>query len=277
MKKLLLASVAGVALIAGAPADAADLGTRPTYKAPPIVAPVPVFTWTGCYIGGHVGGGWGQKDFSDTALELQQIDPFFIGKTDPESIRADTSGFLGGGQVGCDYQFSPNWLIGIQGSVSGADIKGDVLDPFFPSSFGKTFHARTDWLADVSGRIGITWNRFMFYGKGGVAWAGDKYGGHELFLGTEPISYSASETRLGFVAGAGIEWAFWNNWSAFLEYDFYGFGRKDLVFACTIDATGASCGPFGPLSVKQDINVVRFGINWRWNWGKAPPPVVAKY
>jgi len=64
MKKLLLASVAGVALVAGAPADAADLGQRPVYKAPPVVAPVPVFTWTGCYIGAHGGFGWG-RDHND--------------------------------------------------------------------------------------------------------------------------------------------------------------------------------------------------------------------
>ena len=275
MRKLLLASAAGVALAAGS-ARAADLGA-PTYKGPPVVAPISIFTWTGCYLGGHVGGGWGRKDFSDTAAE----DPdFFVGKTDPQSIRTNTSGFLGGGQVGCDLQLAPGWMTwvaGIQGSGSGADIKGDVLDTFFPSSWGKTFHAKTDWLADVTGRIGIAWDRFMIYGKGGVAWVGDKYHVNELYLGTDPFTYDASETRIGFVAGIGLEWAFWNNWSAFLEYDFYGFGHKDLFFACTNGTTGASCGQFGPVSVKQDINVVKFGINWRWNWGKAPAPIVARY
>jgi opacity protein-like surface antigen len=199
MRKLLLASAAGIALAAGS-ASAADLGV-PTYKSPPVVAPVRIFTWTGCYLGGHVGGGWGRKDFSDTAVET---DPFFVGKTDPASIRANTSGFLGGGQVGCDLQLAPGWMTwvaGIQGSGSGADIKGDVLDTFFPASWGKTFHARTDWLADVTGRIGIAWDRFMVYGKGGVAWVGDKYHVNELDLGTDPFAYDASETRIGFCRG----------------------------------------------------------------------------
>jgi len=89
------------ALVAGAPANAADLGARPTYKAPLVVAPVPIFTWTVCYIGGHVGGGC--KEFSDVPT---RSDGFFADDGDgPRSIRANTSGFLGGGQVGCDWQF----------------------------------------------------------------------------------------------------------------------------------------------------------------------------
>jgi len=261
MKKLLLAGVAGIALAVGAPANAADLGPRPTYKAPPVVAPVPIFTWTGCYIGGHIGGGWGRKHFEG-------------GLTEP--LPEDISGFLGGGQVGCDWQLAPNWLIGIQGSGSAADIKGDVLDPFVP--YGKPFHARTDWLADVSGRIGWTWDRWMIYGKGGVAWAGDKYDVADLSF-TPPFTFHASETRTGFVAGVGLEWAFWNNWSAFLEYDFYGFGTRTLAF----DICQVTCGPPNGntnVDIKQDINVVKAGINWRFNWGKSPigkGPVVAKY
>jgi outer membrane immunogenic protein len=141
MKKLMLASVAGIALVAGAPANAADLGTRPMYKAPPVVAPVPLFTWTGCYIGGHIGGGWGRKDFSDTNAESS----FFIGDGHgAQSIRVDTSGFLGGGQLGCDYQFAPNWVIGIEGDFSGAHIKGDVVDPF--SRTRRSTPGQTGWL-----------------------------------------------------------------------------------------------------------------------------------
>ncbi len=164
MKKLLLAGMAGVALSAGAPSNAADLGTRQPYKAPPVLAPIPIFTWTGCYIGGHVGGGWGQKTFSDNpnSADFAVAD----GGTTPESLKNDVSGFLGGGQVGCNYQFAPNWLVGVEGSFSGADIKGDVVDPF---NTGKTFHAKTDWLASVTGRLGWTWDRWMIYGKGGVA------------------------------------------------------------------------------------------------------------
>jgi outer membrane immunogenic protein len=133
----------------------------------------------------------------------------------------------------------------------------------------------------VTGRVGWAWHRLLIYGKGGVAFAGDKYHADEPFAtvvqceAPAPCAYSASETPTGWTAGGGLEWAFWNNWSAFLEYDFYGFGRRDLTFFCTNQA--GFCGLRGPVSIKQDINAVKFGINWRWGWGKAPTPVVAKY
>jgi outer membrane immunogenic protein len=272
MKKNLLAGVAGVALLASAPAHAADLG-RPTYKAPPppppVVAPVPYFSWTGCYIGGHVGGGWGRKDFSDPTGDN------FADHGDV--IRVDTSGFLGGGQVGCDWQFTPNWVIGIEGAASWADLKGDTDFVNFPvEGATETFHAKTDFLASVTGRIGWTWDRWMLYAKGGAAWSHDKYKidgfGDVVFLCivgnpcTPP--FTASETRTGWTVGAGVEWAFWSNWSAKLEYDFYDFGSRRVTFVDSNDI------PF-PADVDQRIHTVKFGINYRFNWGKAP--VAARY
>jgi outer membrane immunogenic protein len=236
---------------------------------------VPIFTWTGCYIGGQIGGGWGRKDFSD--IDPPPLVSFFIGDgSGPKSLRVDTSGFLGGGQVGCDYQFAPNWVVGVEADFSGADIKGNVVDPFFPN---KTLHARTDFLATATGRLGWAWDRLLIYIKGGAAWAHDKYDAFEPFATTvqceapAPCTYNASETRTGWTVGIGLEWAFWNNWSAVLEYDLYGFGNRDLFFTCTNGA--GFCGLRGPVTVKQDINAVKFGINYRFNWGKAP--VVARY
>jgi outer membrane immunogenic protein len=264
----LLASVAGIALVAGAPANAADLGQRPTYKAPPVVAPVPLFTWTGCYLGGHIGGGWGFKDFADPARGDGSLTNDFIGDgSAPQSIRARVSGFLGGGQVGCDFQFATNWVAGIEASFSGANIKGNVLDPF---RSGKVFTARTDWLTSVTDRIGWAWDRWLIYAKGGVAWVGDKY--HVVDGNNTPSLYDASEDRLGWTAGIGIEWAFWNNWSAKLEYDFYDFGRRTVLIPRTNNAE--SFDIFAVL-IKQEINTVKFGINYRFGWGKAP--VVARY
>jgi outer membrane immunogenic protein len=249
MKKLLLAGVAGVAF-AGAPANAADLSTRPTYKAPPVVAPVPLFTWTGCYIGGHIGGGWGHKDWSDVP-PTDNID-----LTDSRTVGDNVSGIIGGGQIGCNYQFAPNWVVGIEGSGSASGIKGDATDTFFNN---KNLHAQTDWLASVTGRVGWTfWNRWMVYGKGGVAWAGDKY---HVFDATDGFAFDASGTRTGWTAGGGIEWAFAPNWSAFLEYDFYGFGGHDVSFSVPPQRGGTF-----DAHITQDINVVKVGINYLFNW-----------
>ncbi len=163
MRKLWVGSIGLVAAAIG-PGWAADLPKRPVYKAPPpVVASVPLFSWTGCYLGGHVGGGWGRKEFSDP------IGALFAPPG--EVVRVNTSGFLGGGQIGCDWQFAPNWVIGIEGAASWADIKGDTFVPATPG----TLHAKTDFLASATGRVGWTWDRWMLFAKGGAAWDHDKY------------------------------------------------------------------------------------------------------
>jgi outer membrane immunogenic protein len=259
MKKLLLAGITGAALVGSAPTHAADLGRRPPpYKAPPpVVAPVPIFTWSGCYIGGHLGGGWGRKTASAPEL-LPGV-----------SVSGDTNGFLGGGQVGCNYQFLPNWVIGIEGDGSAADIKGDVTETIL--GITGTAHAKTEWIASVTGRLGWAWDRWLIYAKGGAAWAGDKYSADIPIF---PEHLEASETRTGWTVGGGVEWAFWNNWSAKLEYDFYDFGTRGVTF------TGTFAGVpevVSGIDIKQTINAVKFGINYRFDWGKGKAPVVARY
>lgn len=245
MKKILLSGVAGTILMIGS-AQAADLGPRrPVYKAPPpAMVPAPVFSWTGCYIGGNIGGGWGRKTASAPALAPG------ISET------GDTSGVIGGGQVGCNYQFAPNWVIGIEGDGEAADINGDLTATILGVT--GTAHARTDWLASVTGRLGWTWDRWMLYAKGGAAWAGDKYSA-DVPLFVEHID--ASETRPGWTVGGGVEWAFWQNWSAKVEYDFYDFGTRDVTFTGTIFGVPEVVSG---INIKQTISTVKFGINYRF-------------
>ena len=121
MKKILLASIAGASALM--PANAADLGVRPIYAAPP----VRVFAWTGCYIGGNIGGGWGRETVSIPNLGETTGVPELAGVSLPP-VTGNTNGVLGGGQVGCNYQFAPNWVIGIEGDGEAAKIKGDVTE-----------------------------------------------------------------------------------------------------------------------------------------------------
>jgi outer membrane immunogenic protein len=180
MKKM-LAGITGAALIAITPGNAADLG-RPIYKAPPPVpAPVRVFSWTGCYIGGNIGWGWGRDTISIPNVAEITGEPELTGVSAP-SETADTSGVLGGGQIGCNYQFAPNWVIGIEGDGEAANIKGDAThsDSFTNPLTGAaetvtgTSHRQTDWIASATGRLGLTWDRVMLYAKGGAAWVGAK-------------------------------------------------------------------------------------------------------
>ena len=196
MKKLLLATSA---LMCAAPALGADIPARMPVKAPAAVVPV-AYNWTGCYLGGHAGYGWGRKDFSD---------PTGANFAPPGATVQDrTRGWLAGGQVGCNYQLSGSWLIGIEGEYAWANIKGDTIDPFFAGKNApNVLSAKTDGLASATGRVGFVWDRALFYAKGGAAWAHDRY---NVFLApgifAPAVNASGTETRFGWTVGGGIEW-----------------------------------------------------------------------
>src|SRR5260370_5800273 len=126
MKKLLLSGVALAALAVGpaavAPALAADL-SQPIYKALP--PPAPAFSWSGCYVGGTIGAGYAWTENTNTVNTTSGFGDFRPG----QGFANHTSGFAGGGQLGCNYQIS-RFVIGVEGSYLGANIKGDYNSPF---------------------------------------------------------------------------------------------------------------------------------------------------
>jgi outer membrane immunogenic protein len=247
MRNLLLASSALVATALIGPANAADLRVKaPLYKAPPPV----IFTWTGCYVGGHVGGLWARKDWAVTAPD--PLTP--IGSH-------DANGWLGGIQAGCDYQFAGGWVVGIQGDYAWTDAKGSNVDLID----GNTNQTRVRSLATVTGRVGYAWNRFLGYVKGGGAWERDDYA--RFALATGLLADSASETRGGWTIGVGGEYAFTDYVSGFMEYNYYDFGTRTRSF---FDPAGAFTDN---IDIRERKSVLRAGLNFRWG----PGPVVAKY
>jgi outer membrane immunogenic protein len=254
MRKLLLVTVALVA--SASAAMAADM--RPVHKAPP--APPPAyFGWTGCYAGGHVGGLWARKDWSDRSVS------FIPGEPIPSFGQSfgghDADGWLGGVQAGCDYQLAGRFVIGIQGDYAWTDAKGSNVNLIAPTI---TDHTRIKSLATVTGRIGYAWERFLGYVKGGAAWERDDYA-----ITTATSVDTAAETRRGWTIGVGGEYAFTNFLSGFAEYNYYDFGSRDLTFTTT---------PLGSFiaNIKETKSVARAGLNVRFGgWGT--PPVAAKY
>lgn len=222
MKKILLATVALVALGATAPTLAADLAARPYTKAPPYVA-APIYNWTGFYIGGHVGGAFGG---SDNALA-----PGFSSGNDGR--------FMGGGQIGYDYQFAPNWVMGLEANYSFLDTS---------SSFSNR------GLGSVTGRLGYTWGPALLYVKGGYGWADSRFSN----------GFGGNGGRDGYTVGGGLEYMFTQNWSGKIEYQYYNFGDVNVF-----DAAGLPVGSF-----RNDQHTIKAGLNYRFNWGG---PVVARY
>jgi outer membrane immunogenic protein len=287
MKKLSLASLAGLALLTAASANAADRG--PAYKAPPPVAAPAPWTWTGFYIGVHIGAGWGDKIWSEPAGSSVNCEDCLGGSgTTAGLVDADgtVAGFLGGGQIGFNLQILPNWVAGVEADVSGADIRGN-----FPCFGGQhaivqeasadSCHSKSDVLGTIVGRVGPTIGPAWIYVLGGGAWIRDHYSDDYFFPSSFCPSgfcttYSASETRWGWTVGTGVEYAIGANWSAKVQYNFMDFGTtRELLFIApgSVDLGCAPCQY--KEDIQQRIHTVKFGINYRWNWGKAP--LMARY
>src|ERR1700728_5140900 len=180
-----LFGTAAVSLLPVSAAFGADLAAPPVARAPPSPPP---FTWTSCYAGGNVGGGFGQKDLNDTAGILSPNTGFTFANL-------DISGYMLGGQIGCDYQFASNWVLGIEGAASGGDIGGKttVTTPGIAGDTA-TFKDTTDFLSSVTARAGLAWDRWMFYSKGGVGFVNDRYNIADAFT---TYNFDGVETRLG--------------------------------------------------------------------------------
>lgn len=236
MKTFLLGATALMAL--AAPAAAADLPARPYAKAPAYTAPAVVYNWTGFYIGGHVGGAFGESS----------------------SLTGSDGRFIGGVQGGADYQFSPNWVAGIEAQYSWMDR--NTTGQLFPA--GTLITANNDQLGSVTGRLGYAWGPALLYAKGGYAWKDNA----NLGVTNAGIAqaYTANGNRRdGYTVGGGLEYMFAPNWSAKVEYQYYNFGN-----------TTFTSGPAEIVGARfnNDEHTVKAGLNYRFGWGG---PVVAKY
>lgn len=235
-------AIAAVAVILCgiAGASAADLGRMPV-KAPPAPYVVPVYNWNGFYIGGHVGWGRTESSWSET----------FTGLSGDNS----ENGFLGGGQIGYNWQFN-NILLGIEGQISATDLSASRT--FGPNVIGDTMTASADlnWIASLTGRLGFTANNWLFYMKGGGAWADVDANATVNIVGSGTFTGARSDTRSGWTIGGGAEWGFAPNWSALLEYQFYDFGDRSFTPALAPAGTN--------LTVESDIHTVKLGVNYRF-------------
>ncbi|WP_445488934.1 outer membrane beta-barrel protein [Rhodopseudomonas sp. RCAM05734] len=267
MKHVLLGGVVFVALlkasVGGQVANAADMPV----KAVPYVAP---WSWTGFYIGAHVGGAVGTTNFSDS------FGPSIFGK-----VRSP--GFFGGVQAGYNWEApgSP-WVFGVEADISMLDSDGTIT--CFASAgdaFNSTCRVRKDATGTLTGRIGYAagpQGHTLVYAKGGFAWAHDKIDmatNNYLAPGTgfgpsgpAIASNSSRYNTFGGTVGAGVEQALSPAWSLKLEYDYLGFGSFNVanIGSTTINGAGAITAvvPPGTSGVAQGIHEFKVGLNYKW-------------
>jgi outer membrane immunogenic protein len=265
MKKLLLASIAALLLINGRPAFSADF---PIHVRPPVL--IPAFTWTSCYLGAQLGYGWSQKDMTDPAELVQDLIGIPLGFPPTPALTPvglSPKGYIVGGQFGCDYQFAgSNWVIGFEGSVTGGDLKGEThvglpLDPNIPGN-PALVTARSDFLPSGIVRLGYAWDRWLAYAKAGAAGSSNRYsvsGVYGPLTIIQPFNFQGVDLRIGWIAGGGVEWAFCEDWSLKVEYEYYNFGHKTVLMTDSINFPAPLSGN---VDVSQSVQTVKVGLNF---------------
>ena len=234
MKRILWAGA--FALVAGGQALAADLPPPVAPRAPATYVPttVPVYNWSGIYIGANGGYAFGTSSWSNPAIGVA-------------TGNFNTNGGLAGGTIGANYQWG-GAVLGVEGDWDWSNLNGtsNVI------GCGPGCETKANWISTVRGRAGWAFDRVLLYGTGGAAFAPVQAG----FNGG-PFQ---STTQVGWTAGAGLEFAFAPNWTAKAEYLYADLGSV----TCNVNCVGGALAP-APLNVKLTDNIVRAGINFKFN------------
>ena len=268
MKSLVLAAV--IAASGAASAAAADLPARVWTKAP--AAAEANVNWGGWYVGGNAGGAWGRSEASSA----------FVNGTAPianqQAVSAaspslDPNGFTGGGQVGYNHQVD-RWLFGVEADANYFGLKQTrsvtAPSPIGNSNFTTTNSVTTDWLVTVRPRVGYAVDRTLFYATGGLALTEVKFGSSFSDSTGQNEAARFSKTVAGWTAGAGVEHAFTNNWSAKVEYLYADFGKQST--SGPVFAGQASTASIIAHDIDLKTNTVRGGLNYHFGG-----PSVARY
>jgi outer membrane immunogenic protein len=274
VKKVGIYAAALAASLAGSSAMAADLGL-------PAVAPVPIFSWTGIYIGAE--GGWGGLSVGDVRNVANTNYP--VGY----KFSLTENGMLIGGDVGANYQF--NWFVaGIEADAqwSGWSNIDTLVSPLIAGNYTIGNHSNTS-IDTVTGRLGFAYdNRWLIYGKGGAAWRDINGTLNNTFNAAgvlQDTQQGAKSVDSGYVVGAGVEWAATDAISLKVEYDWYNFGNQpSSATTCLYTAGGAANCVLGHVDAAGATTTtataweIKAGINIRFGWPPAAPaPVVARY
>jgi outer membrane immunogenic protein len=258
MKKILLAGIA-VAAFCGVPAFAADMPVKAPYKAPP-----PVYSWTGWYIGGNVGYGWGTTtgDLEDfTALFAAAV---AAGGT-PRSLSTKSSGVIGGLQAGYNWQ-NGMFVWGAETDIqaSGIDDHSTINFPgggVAPST--STGEERLGWLGTARLRAGyVVAERTLLYATGGLAYGGVSNRVTNIYNPTTGgnFSGSASQTKTGWTAGGGVDWAWTDRLSLRVEYLYVDLGSTTVRILDPVNFPGT----FADYRFQHKENIVRVGLNYKF-------------
>jgi outer membrane immunogenic protein len=283
-RELYLAAACALAVTSAA--GAADLPFKM-----PIVETVTAFNWTGVYLGIGGGTGWGNNEYTWNqdatlaAVASQMPNPGQLPLVGATQGSVPISGGFFGGQLGGNWQVE-RAVFGIQADAHWADIEGhgSCFDAGAVATAGISFgcNDKVSSFGTVTGRVGAAVDRALIYAKGGWAW---EFGQHSLNP-TAPFNVmggnnsqasitaaTSSQFQTGWTFGAGVEYAVWHNWSAFLEYNYLDFGTKAAnsthLLSLPNNVPASLVLPIQATATER-INVVKVGLNYRFDWWSTP-------
>jgi outer membrane immunogenic protein len=271
MKKpaILVAIIAAIAVMTGKPLLAADMAVK---APPPLAVAAPAVNWTGFYSGGNTGGvidrASGTSIFSDTEN----------GNVFPLSDSFSNTAFLGGLQVGYNWQIDPHWVAGLEADWDWTNAgysfcrqndqtsENVCAEPVNVTGFQEV-SSRTDWLATVRGRLGMTWGSWLLYGTGGAAFGRVQTGltmdcladGCGESIRTLLASSTTNTTKGGWVAGLGAEEMLSANWSVRAEWLHIDLGTINAA----LPTTGNAGVETAIWSRNERFDELRIGLNYR--------------
>jgi outer membrane immunogenic protein len=262
MKRIVGAVMVTAALTA--PGLAADLGARTYSKAPALA---PVSNWSGFYVGGNLGYGWGDGNTDFSFLPT----PAEFGFNNA-SLRARSTGVIGGVQAGYNWQIG-SLVTGLEADIQGSGLKGSgratatSLPGFDPFESSLSTEPKLSWFGTVRGRLGVTVTPdLLLYGTGGLAYGHVDASANWVALGPFQIQApaSVSKTKVGWTAGAGAEWMFARNWSAKLEYLYLDLGSESAIRNVTGNGDVDPVFKVGYTWHTRE-NIARVGVNYHFN------------
>jgi outer membrane immunogenic protein len=176
------------------------------------------------------------------------------------STTQNSSGSLGGGQIGCDYQFAPSWVLGLEGRAAWTNLRSSIASPVTIGVTGAVlpsqFTISNDFLASVTGRLGYSFfdRRVLLYLRGGVAWTNERADDAFTTPQGNAVDPSTSAILTGLALGTGVEWAFTPSWSARFEFDAYGFSKRALTLTAPSVSVTTSSFNDGMVAITAGLN-----------------------
>jgi len=293
--KYAASALALLAVLTCGSAPAADYYPYSGRNAPPPYVPPPPALWAGFYAGLNAGGTFSGNSYVDTSTAaLGPAAPpvgFAFASSTSSLASLNDVGFIGGGQIGDNYQFSPVLVAGVEADIQGTTgsvaanqvgFSGGVLGAI-PVTYG-LIERNVAYLGTVRARLGyLITPTLLLYATGGLAYGGvnlqASYASFDAanVFGPGFGATSLSDTQVGYAVGGGAEWMFWPNWSAKLEYLYYDLGSISTPGAAVVGPAGAGTWAYSSVATSRfNGHMVRAGLNYHFLFG-APPPVVAKY